>query len=178
MGRKIFVSYKYHRYYTEVHDYVDYIQSSILSSDHIYKGEKSDEDLSYLSDVSIEKHLKEKIYDSSVTIVLISPNMKELFMSEKEQWIPWEISYSLRETTRNDRTSRRNAILAVILPDHSNSTYYYHNMNHFSILKKNIDVGYIYVCSWNDFKNYPNTCINNAIERTKEVPSYRLTINF
>lgn len=51
-------------------------------------------------------------------------------------------------------------------------------MNQFNILKKNIDVGYIYVCSWDDFKNNPNTYINEAIKRTKEVPPYRLTINF
>ena len=87
MGYKVFVSYKYKDYdvkplagvdgNTWPCDYVDYIQNRILSSDDIYKGEKSDEDISYLSEDGIWEHLKDKIYDSSITIVLISPNMKE-----------------------------------------------------------------------------------------------------
>lgn len=186
MGRKIFVSYKYHdsdvkclpnQWYSEVHDYVDYIQNNILSPNDVYKGEKSDEDLSHLSDSSIESHLKDKIWDSSVTIVLISPNMRVHYIPEKEQWIPWEISYSLRETTRNDRTSRRNAILAVVLPDKSGSTDYYNYMYHFNILKKNIDAGYIHICFWEDFKRYPNYNIDYAIKLKEKTPSYKLIIN-
>ena len=76
-------------------DYVDYIQNKILSGDYIHKGEKSDEDLSGYSDAYIKAHLKDKIYDSTITIVLISPNMKGPHRYQRSQWIPWEISYSL-----------------------------------------------------------------------------------
>ena len=57
MGRKIFVSYKYKDYDVKALpnvppptwpcDYVDYIINHVLASDDIYKGEKSDEDISY-----------------------------------------------------------------------------------------------------------------------------------
>lgn len=127
MGRKVFVSYKYTDYDVEALagvtpptwpcDYVNFIRDNVLQQDDIYKGENSDDDLSLWPENKIWDHLKNKIYDSSITIVLISPNMKETRRWEKSQWMPWEISYSLRETTRHDRTSHNNAMLAVILPN-------------------------------------------------------------
>jgi hypothetical protein len=70
--------------------------------------------LSQYSENTIWDKLKNRIYDSSVTIVMISPNMKEAHRYDKAQWIPWEISYSLKSMNRNDRISRSNAVLAVI----------------------------------------------------------------
>ena len=155
MGRKIFVSYKYKDSDVEELsgvasptwpcDYVNYIVNNILQKDDIYKGENSDEDISSWTEDAIWEHLKDKIYDSTITIVLISPNMKEPGKWQRSQWIPWEISYSLRETTRNDKTSHNNAILAVILPNKNGSYDYYDKDDLFPILKDNIDNGYIYV---------------------------------
>jgi len=137
VSKKIFVSYKYgdenvhqlksplEEYLepTKVRDYVTKLQE-LIGENNINKGENDGEDLSNFSDETIASNLRDKIYDSSVTIVMISPNMKESG-PEKDQWIPWEVAYSLRETTRNDRTSYTNAVLAVVLPDRNNSYEYY-----------------------------------------------------
>ena len=183
-GRKIFVSYKYKdsdvRMLSGVTqptwpcDYVDYIQHHVMSNDDIYKGEKSDEDISDWSEERIWNHLKDKIHDSSVTIVLISPNMKEAGKWQRSQWIPWEISYSLRETPRNDRTSHNNAILAVILPNKCGSYDYYDKDKLFPILKDNIDNGYIYVVTWDDFLKYPRVDIDLAISYKEKTLNYKI----
>lgn len=133
MGRNIFVSYKYaddsvqHLYGcwpTTVRHYVDELINTLEQTDHIYRGEGTDEDLSYLADDAIYERLKDKIYNTTVTVVLISPKMKLDYRRDKSQWIPWEIYYSLREITRGGRTSHRNGIIAVVLPD-MNGSYNY-----------------------------------------------------
>jgi len=138
MGKKIFVSYKYgdtsakslkeqlEEFYnpTKVRDYVDVIQEKI-GAEHVNKGEKDGEDLSSFKESTIASKLRDKIFDSSVTIILISPNMVDRTLPESDQWIPWEISYSLREQTRADRTSRTNGILSIVLPDRYGSYNYY-----------------------------------------------------
>lgn len=165
MGRKIFVSYKYaddqvanldYNVDTIVRDYVTAFENYIDESDHIYKGESDGEDLSQLSEGTIWEKLKNKIYDSSITIVFISPEMKESNVKDRDQWIPWEISYSLKETSRKNSNgdsviSRTNAMLAVVLPDKNGDYLYYLENKHccasgcvshhlgrlFSILRKN-----------------------------------------
>lgn len=142
MGHKIFVSYKYADsnvknisgdfYHADtVRTYVDELANYISdASEHIYKGEYDGEDLSKLSDDTIWKKLKDKIYDSTLTIVMISPGMRETYKKDRDQWIPWEISYSLKEVLRKNIsgrmvTSASNAILAIVLPNRQGSYSYY-----------------------------------------------------
>lgn len=139
LGKKIFVSYKYADEQVEnlvmgenstVRDYVDEFEKKLDSSDNVYKGESDGEDLSELSDDIIWEKLKDRIYDSSVTVVFISPGMRESWKKDRDQWIPWEVSYSLKETSRKNKngdsvTSHSNAMVAVVLPDENGSYSYY-----------------------------------------------------
>lgn len=190
MGNKIFISYKYRdsdvkgistisSNYPKVRDYVTWLENKFTNrTEHVYKGESDNEDLSDKSEDYIWRTLKDKIFDSSITIVLVSPNMKEARKWEKSQWIPWEISYSLRETPRNSYTSHSNAVLAVILPDRNGNYSYYESMTLFSILKKNIDIGYIPVVTWDNFQYNCDTYIKKAYEAQKNTPEYKVSKMF
>ena len=166
MGHKIFVSYKFAddqvkslsgQKNSTVRDYVDKLENYFDSSSHIYKGESSGEDLSELAEETIWSKLRDRIFDSTMTIVFISPGMKESWKVEKDQWIPWEVSCSLRTTTRKKQngdtyTSNPNAMLAVVLPDPNGSYDYFleqksccsegclmhHTNNTFSIIRQNM----------------------------------------
>ncbi|HXP49858.1 MAG TPA: TIR domain-containing protein [Bacteroidia bacterium] len=138
MGKKIFVSYKYSdkkvrpidgNKDTTAREYVDKLEKLLEKDDHIYKGENDDEPLDSLADSTIGSKLGDKIFDSTVTIVLISKGMKE-DKPENDQWIPWEISYSLREQSREGVNSKTNAVLAVVVPDELGKYDYYITENH------------------------------------------------
>lgn len=187
MGNKIFISYKYNDTNVQsipatannnpkVRDYVTWLENKFTNrTEHVYKGESDNEDLSEKSEDYIWNKLKDKIFDSSITIVLISPNMKEPYRWEKSQWIPWEISYSLREIPRSNYISHSNAVLAVVLPDRNGNYSYYSSMTLFGILKKNIDIGYIPVVSWDNFKYDCDTYIAKAYTAQKNTPKYQVS---
>jgi hypothetical protein len=160
MGKAIFVSYKYSDSQvqnlpgvigtTTARDYVDEVEKLITAEDHVYKGEDDGESMSTLEDTTIGSKLGDKIFYSSVTIILISKGMKDPLLPEKEQWMPWEISYSLREQSREGVRSKANAVLAVVLPDENGSYRHFftdhpecnsitwHTQNVFQIIRENM----------------------------------------
>lgn len=156
IGKKIFISYKYADddvfplkaslaemvEFTTVRDYVDLLQRYFNQTDDVNKAERDGEDLSNYDEDTIWELLKDRIFDSSTTILLISPNMKEPRRRDSSQWIPWEISYLLRRVTMDERTSQSNAILAVVLPDRHGSYSYYLN-----------ESSYNYNCSCTRYNN-------------------------
>ena len=106
MAHKTFISYKY----DEAQRLRDDIITALGDNAMYYKGETSDSpDLTDTSTENIKKNLRDMMYDTSVTIVIISPNMK------KSKWIDWEIEYCLKDNTRKGRTSHTNGIVGVIM---------------------------------------------------------------
>lgn len=135
MGRNVFVSYKYAdtkvmslkgitERPTQVRDYVNYLENKFLDLDEYYwYAERDDESLAGESPEYIKKELTDNIFPTSVTLVFISKGMMTS-KPEREQWISWEVSYSLKEISRSGRTSQVNGLLLVVLPD-ENSSYEY-----------------------------------------------------
>lgn len=106
MAHKTFISYKY----SEAQVLRDKIVEKLGDDAMYYKGETSESpDLTNTSTENIKEALKNMMYDTSVTIVIISPNMKS------SNWIDWEIEYSLKNTTRKNRTSHINGVVGVIM---------------------------------------------------------------
>jgi hypothetical protein len=226
MARKIFVSYKYAdeqvqdldmydeitsilgttrlRRNTRVRDYVDLLQERIGAS-HINLGEKDGESLADFSDEQIQTSLKKKIFQSSITVVLISRGMVSPIV-EYDQWVPWEISYSLRNIVRESGNSRTNAVLGVVLPDRDGSYEWYYTNNPicnsithhteqlFEILKKNMfniknpeqttcngttithgEASYIKTVKWNDFVSENN--LEAYIDKSIEIRDNKQAYN-
>lgn len=202
MGNKVFISYKYADtnvqrlssisllQSTTPRHYVDIIQQKLLPKyGHINKGEADGESLATFKEATIFSKLADKIFDSSITIVLISPNMKNSYSLERDQWIPWEISYSLRTKNRKGTYSNSNAILTVVLPDYYGSYSYADNYNFgFEIIKLNknnikpfpsyvMSSDYIVSCTWVQFLSQFDMWIDKALTNRRNVYKYNLRVN-
>lgn len=106
MAHKTFISYKY----SEARALRDRIIKAMGDDASYYQGETSESpDLTNTSTENIKRNLCDMMFDTSVTIVIISPNMKQ------SKWIDWEIEYCLKKIARKDRTSQRNGVVGVIM---------------------------------------------------------------
>ena len=105
MARKTFISYKY----SEAQDLRDEILEALGEDATYYQGETSSSpDLTDESTALIRKKLTDMMYDTSVAIVIVSPNLT------KSSWIDWEIEYCLKEYSRKGRTSKANGVVGII----------------------------------------------------------------
>ncbi|WDQ30471.1 TIR domain-containing protein [Paenibacillus marchantiae] len=201
MARKTFISYKY----SEAWQTRDKIISALGVDARYYQGETSSSpNLMDRKTETIKHHLKNMIFDSSVTIVVISPNMKQ------SNWIDWEIEYSLKEVTRGDKTSRVNGIVGVIQKDYYFGGYGWllnsitnsdgcssrniDNSKLYDIIIKNrtnlkrpvyvcptcqsvssLDGSYISLVTEDEFISNPNMYIENAFEKSKRINDFEIT---
>jgi len=118
MDHKTFISYKW----SEAQGLRDDIITALGDSAKYYKGETSDSpDLTDTSTENIKNTLKDMMYDTSVTIVILSPNMI------KSKWIDWEIEYCLKDISRKDRTSHTNGLVGVIMKVDGNYDWFKKN---------------------------------------------------
>lgn len=107
MSHKTFISYKY----DEARSYRDDVIDALGEDGRYYRGETAESpNISSLTVDSIKRRLAAMIYSTTVTIVLISPNMK------KSSWMEWEIAYSLRCTARQEKHSSANGLIGVVIP--------------------------------------------------------------
>lgn len=121
MAHKTFISYKY----SEARDLRDRIIGALKEDAVYYKGETSDSpDLTDTSTENIKRNLTDMMYDTSVTIVIISPNIK------KSKWIDWEIEYSLKNNTRKGRTSHTNGVVGVIMKVNGGYNWFKYTVKH------------------------------------------------
>ena len=105
MAHKTFISYKYR----EAQDSRDDILQALGDDAVYYQGETADSpDLTDDATTTIKRKLTDMMYGTSVTIVVLSPQIAG------SKWIDWEIEYCLKEITRNGRTSTTNGLVGVV----------------------------------------------------------------
>lgn len=198
MARKTFISYKY----SEAKVLRDDIIKAMGDDATYYSGETSDSpNMSDKTTDYIKNKLKDMIYSTSVTIVIISPNMK------KSNWIDWEIEYSLKQIKRGDKSSGVNGIVGVVMKqdgDYSwlrpkrinsdgctsistNDRYLYEiiTKNRFNQKPKiyscekcqtvdSLEGSYIALVNEDEFLGDPSFYIENAYDKSKNIGKYDL----
>lgn len=199
MARKTFISYKH----SEAQDLRDRILKALGDDATYYRGETSESpDISNTSTDNIKNALKDMMFNTSVSIVIISPNMY------KSKWIDWEIEYCLSEYSRKNRTSYTNGVVGVIMKVNGNTDWLkIHSFNHhglpkvqfrseylFPIIYRNhynsnpplkhcndcntydsLNGSYITMVDEDEFLAYPNYYIENAYDKSEDVSKYILT---
>ncbi len=199
MARKTFISYKFN----EAQVLRDKILKALGEDATYYQGETSDSpDLTDESTEKIKRYLRDMMHNTSVSIVIISPNMV------KSKWIDWEIEYCLKEISRKDRTSYTNGIVGVVMKVngscdwiknhvincHGNSAIRFRDEYLYPIINKNrynsnprlkhcnqcntydfMNGSYITLVDEDSFLLNPQNYIENAYDKSDDISKYDLT---
>lgn len=200
MAREIFISYKYH----EARTLRDEIIEKLGEDAKYYRGETaSSPNIASTSVENIKNVLKDMIYGTSVTVIIISPSMIN------SEWIEWEIEYSLKEVTRQGRESKTNGLIGVIMKVNgsydwlishrlsedgcsvrytkTNNLFDIINDNRFNLVTDNkfscprcqtysrLNGSYISLIEEHNFLADPEAYIENAYKKSKELWKYKLS---
>jgi len=199
VAHKTFVSYKY----SEAQQSRDDILEALGSDATYYQGETADSpDLTDEATTTIKRKLTDMMYGTSVTIVVLSPNMT------RSKWIDWEIEYCLKEITRSGRTSKTNGLVGVVQKVDgayewlattrsnddgcrvrtfaTNRLYPIINQNRFNLRRRSyscpqcktydpLAASYMSIVYEGDFLKTPQKYIDNAFEKAENWQDFELT---
>ncbi|MDR1447638.1 MAG: TIR domain-containing protein [Candidatus Ancillula sp.] len=181
MAHKTFISYKY----SESQDLRDKIIKSLGDDATYYKGEDGfSDDLSDLKADTIKEYLKDMIWDTSVTIVALSPNLKQ------SDWVEWEIEYSLKKISRENRTSMPNGVVAIlpngmqlatnqvpsiITKNRYNKVGSFGVQNEIITTDSNLEESYISIVGESEFLGNPQKYIEDTYEKCQNIINYDIT---
>lgn len=189
MAKKVFISFRFS-------------DGEKLKSDLVEKLEKQDlivdksesKDRSGMTEETIKKYLYEKLADSSITIVLLTPNAITYNKNHSviDDWLYDELKYSLDDRAGN----KTNGVIAIYTEEAKNKLIndsdgtkaikYFENLvrkNMFNVKAKykksqetdswdsNYD-HYISLISLNDFLSNPKKYIEIAIEKRDNIDKY------
>lgn len=111
MATKVFVSFRF----SDGKDLKDELIELFDSSTEVIN-RSEDEDRSSMTEETIQKYLYDKLKDTSVTIVLLTPeavNYKKNYLGEYNDWLYDEVRYSLEDRENN----RTNGVIALYTDD-------------------------------------------------------------
>lgn len=200
MARETFICYKY----SEATDLRDEIIKKLGEDASYYQGETAESpDLTDTSTDNIKNNLKDMIWGTSVSIIIISPNLKQ------SKWVDWEIEYSLKKIKRGEITSGTNGVVGVIMKVNGSydwlvnvtknadgcSTRYINSEKLYDIINANrynlnidekyacntcktfnqLNGSYISLIDEDDFLNEPQKYIENAFDKSKVLSNYTIS---
>ncbi|MDE7372703.1 MAG: TIR domain-containing protein [Clostridia bacterium] len=185
MAHKTFISYKH----SEAQDLRDCIIRRLGRDAVYYRGEISDSpDLPDFRTGTIRRNLADMIYDTSVMVVIVSPQML------KSRWMEWEIKCALQNQSRDGRASHVNGIVCVVQKDYRYNSFdpyswakycgdwaswklfdiIRHNRNNKSIWNPNLSSHYIDIVTEDEFLKQPLKYIDDAYNKSQKLSYYEI----
>lgn len=192
MAKKVFISFRF----SDGADIKERIVSKLTSLNIIINKSES-VNRSSMTEDTIKRYLYEKLADSSITIVLLTPkaiNYEKNIISKLDDWLYDELRYSLEDRVNNitngviavyTKEAKASLIVengdSVSINDFNNlvrknmfniKSQYKHNPN-INLYDRDYD-HYISLVSLEDFMSDPQKYIDIATKKRKEVYKYNL----
>lgn len=194
MANRVFISFRF----KDGNNYKLKLEEKFKSNADIINCSES-KDRSQMTEDTIQKYLYDKLRNTSVTLILLTPeaiNYKRDYFGKVDDWMYDELRYSLDDREGN----RSNAILAVYTPEAKKYIIEENNNNDAitikdfnNLVRKNMfnvkdiykfdknskyyNSNYDHYCSlisWDNFISDPNKYIDIALEKRNNIKHYEI----
>lgn len=195
MANKVFISFRFN----DGNEYKEFLSLKFRELDYTIDVSEN-EDRSMMSEDAIKRYLYGKLRNSSITIVILTPNAinyQRNRYGKIDDWLYDELRYSLEDREGN----RTNGVIALYTPSAKDLLIKYNPLNHTdeinyfnNLVRKNmlnvkdrykynpkpgiynkLEDNYISLVPFNDFIDHPKKYINNALNKRGRIDHFKIT---